>query len=151
MSLTDPTATASLADADLSGRRRSFVARPRPAPAPLDEEDFPVLTEIVELPAETPSAPPPAAETVPDPAWIKALQTEMAHDLAQTLEHRLLVELPSLVAATLESALSALEADLKHGIAAATEAAVKDFLARRAAGADTPVSPEPRITPADPV
>lgn len=109
-------------------RRRSFLATP-PAPtvtsgadevasAPGDE-DIPVLTEVV---------PPEAAvsEAAPD-RFDETLVSILAADLAHSIEQRLGVEIPSLIEATLES----LEQDLRRGIVAATEAALRDFLARR--------------------
>ena len=51
----------------------------------------------------------------------------LAAELAHSIEQRLASELPSLVEAT----LAGLQDDLKAGIIAATEAALKDFIARR--------------------
>ena len=124
------------ADSLITGRRRAFIAAP--AMPKLDEvvfaddfaanfveapvaedEDIPVLTDVV---------PPEAAvsEAAPD-RFDETLLSILAADLAHSIETRLGVELPSLIEATLDS----FQQDLRRGIVAATEAALKDFLARR--------------------
>lgn len=116
------------ADSLIKGRRRAFVAAPVmpkleavdfAESAPAEEEDLPVLTEVV---------PPEAAvsEAAPD-RFDETLVSILAADLAHSIESRLAVELPSLIEATLDS----FQQDLRRGIIAATEAALKDFLARR--------------------
>lgn len=110
-------------------RRRTFIATPLPAefsgpPQTPPEEDIPVLTEIVgpeTAPAEN------AVSEAPRERFDEALVSILAADLAHSIELRLGVEIPSLIEATLDS----LEQDLRRGIVAATEAALKDFLARR--------------------
>lgn len=106
----------------LMGRRRSFVATPPSPPeavTPAVAADPPVLTEVVDL---TPApAPPPAATPV------ELLLQELGGDLANSIAERLASELPSL----LDAALVNLASDLKSGIAAATETALADFIARR--------------------
>lgn len=116
------------ADSLITGRRRSFIAAP--AMPKLDEvvfaetpvaedDDLPVLTDVV---------PPEAAvsEAATD-RFDETLLSILAADLAHSIETRLGVELPSLIEATLDS----FQQDLRRGIVAATEAALKDFLARR--------------------
>lgn len=118
-------------------RRRAFVAAPKEAPlrgapvmprleeidlaatTPADDEDLPVLTEIVAPEAAV-------AEAAPD-RFDETLVSILAADLAHSIESRLAVELPSLIEATLDS----FQQDLRRGIVAATDAALKDFLARR--------------------
>lgn len=112
-------------------RRRSFLAAP-PAPEankaesalPPADEDIPVLTEVV--PAD--AVPPEAAVSEPAPdRFDETLVSILAADLAHSIEQRLGIEIPSLIEATLEN----LEHDLRRGIVAATEAALRDFLDRR--------------------
>jgi hypothetical protein len=124
------------ADSLITGRRRAFIAAPAMpkldevvfvesfvenlAKAPVaEDEDIPVLTDVV---------PPEAAvsEAAPD-RFDETLLSILAADLAHSIETRLGVELPSLIEATLDS----FQQDLRRGIVAATEAALKDFLARR--------------------
>jgi len=116
------------ADSLIKGRRRAFVATPVmprlaevdfAAAAPAEDEDLPVLTEVV-----TPEA--AVSEAGPD-RFDETLVSILAADLAHSIESRLAVELPSLIEATLDS----FQQDLRRGIVAATEAALKDFLARR--------------------
>lgn len=108
----------------LMRRRRSFVAgEPAPAaaqaPAPASDEDIPVLTEEVQ--PETP------ADAAPRERFDETLVARLASEFAHTLELRLTAELPDLV----EASLAVLEADLRRGILAAADGAIKDFLARR--------------------
>lgn len=126
-------------------RRRSFVAAPPPPPAPapaapagpLDfdlsdlspesDDDIPVLTEVVDLASVSADAP-DEHEAGPDlEALRETLADTLATELAHSIEQRLATELPSLVEATLAN----LQDNLKAGIIAATEAALKDFIARR--------------------
>lgn len=129
-------------------RRRSFVAAPPATPAvaetaldfdlgdsapPAAEDDLPVLTEVVELGApavnttEATEAPKPLPTVVEDRELQANLTAILAADLAQAIEQRLAAELPGLV----EKALTGLQHDLKRTIAAVTEAATQDFIARR--------------------
>ena len=128
----------------LMRRRRAFVAAPAaPAESPatqrlgaesvmpkLEEIDFSSNqnTEDEDLPVLTDVVPPEAAvsEAAPD-RFDETLLSILAADLAHSIETRLGVELPSLIEATLDS----FQQDLRRGIVAATEAALKDFLARR--------------------
>lgn len=123
-------------------RRRSFVAAPPPPPppapaGPLDldlsdlvpegDDDIPVLTEVVDLASVSADAP-DEKDAGPDlEALRETLADALAAELAHSIEQRLASELPSLVEAT----LAGLQDDLKAGIIAATEAALKDFIARR--------------------
>ena len=89
----------------LMRRRRSFVAsvsgktEPISAPPPpiSDDEDLPVLTEVVSAEAIIP-------ETQPEPYDEEALLAIVAADLVRTLERQLAIELPSLIEATLLNA-----------------------------------------------
>lgn len=109
-------------------RRRAFVAAPVmpkleeivfAAELPAEDDDLPVLTEVV--------APEAAVSEASPDRFDETLLSILAADLAHSIETRLGVELPSLIEATLES----FQQDLRRGIVAATEAALKDFLARR--------------------
>lgn len=122
------------ADSLLSRRRRAFVAAPVaapepplpkleevvfPPPPPVDDDDLPVLTEEVSPEAAV-------SEASPD-RFDETLVSILAADLAHSIETRLGAELPGLIEATLDT----FKQDLQRGIVAATEAALKDFLARR--------------------
>lgn len=127
-----PSATGPSSVIPFPPRRRSFVATPQPAPAleaapQDDEDDIPLLTEVVDLPP--PAAPATAAPdlAVQGQQLEASLADTLAAELAHAIEARLAAELPSLVEAT----LAGLQDDLKRGIVAATESALKDFIARR--------------------
>jgi len=130
-------------------KRRSFVASPPPPPpppaqpqpsGPLDfdlsdlaplptstDDDIPVLTEVVDLAAVSADAPDDKDQGPDLEALRETLADALARELAHSIEQRLAAELPSLVEATLAN----LQDDLKAGIVAATEAALRDFIARR--------------------
>lgn len=107
-------------------RRRSFLAAPPAGAAAADsaEEDIPVLTDVVLPDMVAPEA--AVSEAAPD-RFDETLVSILAADLAHSIEQRLGVEIPSLIEATLEN----LEQDLRRGIVATTEAALRDFLERR--------------------
>lgn len=120
------------AEDDLVDRADTLIRRQRSAAAPFSPavrrtpaDDLPLLTEVVEGGATQA----PMAIAGDDEAFNQALIEIAATELAQAIEHRLRVELPSLVEATLIT----LREDLGRGIAAATEAALRDFLGRHAA------------------
>jgi len=117
-----------------SRRRRSFVAgagekAKEKVEAPLasfpilEDEDLPVLTEVV---PEDQLAPPPAEPPKPEQDD-ETLLAIIASDLVRSLENQLAVELPTLIEATLLST----QAELRNGINSTLEMALRDFLARR--------------------
>ena len=135
-------------------RRRSFLASkqsefieadtlstpPQPLPGALedaskdtDEDDIPVLTEVVTGdPATPPQQPhpsqPPSEAPKPDlAAGVDARFEELAAQMAEAIGRQMAYELPTLIEATL---LNASE-DLRTGITATMEAALRDFNARR--------------------
>ncbi|MDR2451946.1 MAG: hypothetical protein LBE85_09335 [Candidatus Accumulibacter sp.] len=136
----------------VSGRRRSFVATRRkpvdadgdglPAgteespeelqtPGDEDEDDLPVLTEIV--PAEEEEAPAPAlpvppaepAAEAPAPPAVADIE-ELAARMVQAIDHQMAYELPTLIEATLLN----FTADLRNGIRSTMEDALREFVAR---------------------
>ena len=120
-------------------RRRSFLAtKPNnrleedTVPAISDEDDIPVLTEIVE-PEEPTSVQAQAEEALPEeesPNASVPFDTqleELATQMAQAIGKQMAYELPTLVEATL---LSASE-ELRQGITSTMESALRDFIARR--------------------
>jgi hypothetical protein len=99
-------------------RRRSFVATEASAPAPRrEEEDVPLLTEVIDLSEGGGEAPIP----------LEPLIQALAADLAHALEYRLQTDLPGL----LDAAFDRLASDLRSGIAGVAESAVRDFLGRQ--------------------
>ena len=110
-----------------SRRRRSFVAAtvdkanvPSSAtPAAEEDEDIPILTEIV--PEETPA---PETPAVLDE---EALLAIIASDLVRSLEQQLAIELPTLI----EAALINAQMELRSGINSTMNMALRDFLERR--------------------
>lgn len=111
----------------LMRRRRNFIASVSgkteqvSAPPPISEdEDLPVLTEVVSAEAAIP-------ETQAEPYDEEALLSIIATDLVRTLERQLAIELPSLIEATLLNA----QEELRSGINSTLDLALRDFLARR--------------------
>ena len=119
-------------------RRRAFVATPQggilpahavmpkleevvlPAEAPSEDEDLPVLTEIVE--------PEPAvSETPAEEGFDEALVAILVADIAHAIEQQLAIELPTLI----EASLLSVKEELRAGIGATVEVALRDFLTRR--------------------
>jgi hypothetical protein len=151
-------------ESPVSERRRSFVATRREQPdenggrfpdqakesgeesspeeLPVradDEDDLPVLTEIVlaeeeeEIAApvlpDSPAVPPPEAPIPPaiagdiDPIDIEELTARMV----QAIDHRMAYELPTLIEATLLS----VSAELRNGIRSTMDDALREFIARQ--------------------
>jgi hypothetical protein len=113
----------------LMNRRRSFVARSAaaeeshaeapPPQAPGDDDDLPVLTEVV--------APEAAVSTPPADRFDETLVAILVSDIAHAIEQQLAIELPTLIEASLLTA----KEELRAGISATMEIALRDFLARR--------------------
>ena len=110
----------------LMRRRRSFVAKTasniQSANAPLpasDDNDLPVLTEVV-------SAEAAVSEVSPD-RFDETQVSLLASDIAHAIGQQLTYELPTLLEATL---LNAGE-ELRAGITSTMETALRDFIARR--------------------
>jgi len=109
----------------LMRRRRSFVATPvngivpATAPAAIEDDDLPVLTEIV-------SAEAAISEDKTD-RFDETQVTLLASDIAHAIGQQLTDELPNLLEAVL---LNAGE-DLRSGITSTMETALRDFIARR--------------------
>ena len=111
----------------LMRRRRSFVAAP-PASLPaqivvtpqvVEEDDIPVLTEVV-------SAEPAVYEGSPhrvDDTQITLLASDLAHAIGRQLAY----ELPTL----LEAVLINVGEELRVGITETMETALRDYIARR--------------------
>lgn len=116
-------------------RRRSFLAvRQESAveadtlPVPtIDDDDIPVLTEVVSSGEEAHDSP-VVDKTRPDASTtLDARLEELATLMADAIGRQMAYELPTLIEATL---LNASE-DLRSGITATMEAALRDFIARR--------------------
>ena len=122
--MTEPVDIVDRADL-LIQRRRTFVAtRPVSAPPPqplaaLEDDDLPVLTEVVSPEAAISEA---KTERI-DETQVTLLASEIAHAFAEQLAS----DLPGL----LETALLNAGKELRGGIATIMESALRDFLARR--------------------
>ena len=113
----------------LMRRRRSFVAAPpasQPAhidiidtPRIVEEDDIPVLTEVVSAEAAV-SEESPHRE---DDTQITLLASDLAHAIGQQLTY----ELPTLLEAVLINAGE----ELRAGITETMETALRDYIARR--------------------
>ncbi len=118
-------------------RRRSFLATRRDDSLAVDtipmatketaaEDDIPVLTEVVTTDQD--KGAPPEDECKPDfSASFDARLEELAAQMAEAIGRQMASELPTLIEATL---LNASE-DLRTGITATMETALRDFSARR--------------------
>lgn len=115
--------------------------RRQPSPA-AENEDLPVLTEVVDPDADLPvlldeaSSLSEIEETTPaspNPAAVDIL----AHELARRLGERLAAEIPNLVATVLQSAVAGVTDELHRGLAESTEVAIRDFLVKREKSAKT--------------
>ncbi|MFT3847817.1 MAG: hypothetical protein QM739_03820 [Propionivibrio sp.] len=110
----------------LMRRRRSFVAVPPSQPVRIDEpprvaeeDDIPILTEVV-------SAEAAVSEDAPnrvDETQVTLLASELAHAIGQQLTY----ELPTLLEAVLINAGE----ELRTGITETMETALRDYIARR--------------------
>jgi len=123
-------------------RRRSFLAEKREAPLDsdtvpaaldLEEDDIPLLTEVVspEAPVEL-ETPEPVESPVADPiiaveARIEELAADMATDMARAIAEQMAYELPTLIEATLLNAGT----ELRNGITATMETALREYIAQR--------------------
>jgi hypothetical protein len=105
----------------LMKRRRSFVAADADSAKSNDEDDIPLLTEVVDL--SQLEAGSKSAGAIPVEPIIQAL----ANDLAHAIEYRMKTDLPGVLEATVEK----LSGELRRGVAGVLEAAVLDFLGRR--------------------
>ena len=125
-------------------RRRVFVATRPTAPAvadsapdtppapPAEAVDFPLLTEIV-------SAEAAAAEPNND-GFDETQIARLAADIAHAIGQRLCDALPGLI----EAALKTAGEELRDSIAAATESAAGDYIARHQRQHEAPVDPDHR-------
>ena len=112
-------------------RRRSFLAAKRnddleadTIPVKTEDEDIPLLTEVV--PQEVLSTPVEKPEPELTPS-IDARIEELAAQMTRSIGEQMAYELPTLIEATL---LNAGE-ELRAGITATMETALREFIARR--------------------
>ena len=111
----------------LMRRRRSFVAalaggsEPTRVPEPpaVEDDDLPVLTEVVSAEADICQAP---SDHI-DETQVSLLAADIAHAIGQQMAF----ELPSL----LEAAFLMAGEELRAGITSTVDAALRDFIARR--------------------
>ena len=102
------------------------AAEPPPAvdyqAAPPDDDDVPILTEVVDVPAVSADQPAAVAH-----APLEPLLDAMANDLTLLLQQRMAQDLPPV----LEQAFARFGDELRRGIAEIAENAARDFVARR--------------------
>lgn len=114
----------------LMRRRRTFVAAPprapeiasappNPPPQASEDDDLPVLTEVVAADA--------AGFAEPSERFDETQVSLLASDIAHAIGQQLTNDLPSL----LETALLNAGEELRAGITATMETALRDFIARR--------------------
>lgn len=108
----------------LAGKRRSFVAQGLPVTESLrpDDDDLPILTEVVDISEVSGDQPNSISHGLSDP-----MIESMSIELANSFQQRMTSDLPLV----LDEALARLAAELRHGIHQIGEAAIRDYLARR--------------------
>ena len=95
-------------------------------PIEKEEEDVPLLTEVIPVEEERETPVPEKASPVPPAASQPQVSVEeLAAQMTEAISRQMAYELPTLVEATL---LSASE-DLRSGIVSTMEAALRDFIA----------------------
>ena len=107
----------------LAGKRRSFVAGGSAADASRqDDDDLPLLTEVVDIAEVTSEQPNSLSHRISEP-----LLDAMAGELSHAIQQRLTADFPAL----LDDAVERLSAELRRGMHQITEAAIRDYLNRR--------------------
>jgi hypothetical protein len=108
----------------LAGKRRSFVAGgATTADANRhDDEDLPMLTEVVDIAEVSSDQPNSLSHAISEP-----LLETMAAELANAVQQRLTADFPLL----LDDAVERLAVELRRGMHQITESAIRDYLARR--------------------
>jgi hypothetical protein len=111
----------------LMQRKRVFVAGAPSAPlktdlATMDDEDLPVLTEIVDISEVSGDAPNAAARQAMDP-----LADAVTQEFALQLQQRFASELPGLI----DQATAKLAIELQQAVQRIAEQCLRDFVAQR--------------------
>lgn len=108
----------------LAGRRRSFVAGGATGtePARSEDDDLPLLTEVVDIAEVSGDQPHNRSQVLSEP-----LLEAMAAELANAVQQRLTADFPAL----LDDAVDRLANELRRGMHQITESAIRDYLARR--------------------
>ena len=111
----------------LMRRKRVFVAQAPALPsashaADLDDEDIPILTEVVDIAEVSSDAPNIAAHRPLDP-----LLDAVTQEFSQQLQQRFAAELPDLI----EQASTQLAIALQQSVHRITEETLRDFVAHR--------------------
>ena len=107
----------------LAGKRRSFVAGGGTGDATKgDDDDLPMLTDVVDIAEVSGDQPNNLSHGLSEP-----LLESMAAELANAVQQRLTADFPML----LDEAAERLSLELRRGIHQITEAAIRDYMARR--------------------
>lgn len=108
----------------LAGKRRSFVAGGAAGtePARNEDDDLPLLTEVVDIAEVSGDQPHSRSQGLSEP-----LLEAMAAELANAVQQRLTADFPAL----LDEAVGRLSDELRRGMHQIAESAVRDYLARR--------------------
>lgn len=109
---------------DVVSRADAFMQRQRPppqppAPPPLEDDDLPVLTDVVNL--DSPAPQPHLQQALPD---LEALGQE----LSAAIQKRLQAEIPTLVEAAMHAALAQISQDIRLGLEETTQSAIRDYM-----------------------
>ena len=145
MTRTPPLPPPGIGEDSAPKRRRFLAAVPSAAPvgasnephaevASEEEDDFPLLTEVVSLPEPESEAPPSPFSFPPGfagehlPATPVSSVTPLSADLARALEARLAQALPQIIVAAQDAALAVLHERIEQATQAAIEGALADLL-----------------------
>lgn len=108
---------------DVVSRADAFMQRQRPTPqhTPInpEDDDLPVLTDVVNL--ESPAPHPQLQQALPD---LEALGQE----LSAAIQKRLQAEIPTLVEAAMHAALAQISQDIRLGLEETTQSAIRDYM-----------------------
>lgn len=111
----------------LMHRKRVFVAGAghapeNPTPAPLEDEDLPVLTEIVDISEVSSDTPGTTVQPPLDP-----LIAAVTQEFAQQLQQRFSAELPGMI----DEATTRLATELQQAVFQIAQQALREFVSQR--------------------
>ena len=125
----------------LMQRKRKFVAGAPEASengaVSTDDEDLPVLTEVVDISEVSSDAPNHAIHAPPDPRL-----DALGREFSQRLQQRLADELPRLI----DESSARLAADVRHSVQRIADEVLREFVAGRRAQAASAAPQTPDLT-----
>lgn len=123
----------------LMQRKRKFVAgapsTPESSTSPADDEDLPILTEVVDISEVSSDAPNHAVHASLDPQF-----DALGQEFAQRLQQRLAAELPRLI----DESSARLAAEIRQAVQRIADEALHEFVTRRRSPANPTATGTPR-------